>query len=114
MFTAQQIKPNMKVIDTEGKHIGIVDHVEDDVVGLTREGFADDLHHFVTLAAVMKIDDDTLVVEPGQATTVEAVVNAIRYARRRAPAALSGDPIFGTMGGVPVFGTTGRGTGDGG
>ncbi len=105
MFTARQIKPNMTVIDTAGKHIGIVDHLQDDVVGLTREGFSDGLHHFVSLAAVMKIDGDTLVVEPGQATSVEAVAGAILYARRRSPEALSGGPVFGT---------SGHGTGDGG
>lgn len=105
MFTAQQIKPDMNVVDTDGKHIGTVDHVQDDIVGLTREGFADDLHHFVSLAAVTKIDPDRLVVEPGQATTIEAVAGAIRYARRQSPEGSSGGPVFGT---------SGHGTGDGG
>jgi hypothetical protein len=102
MVTAQEIKPEMKVVDTQGKHIGTVDHIEDDIVGLTREGFADDLHHFVSLAAVMKIDGTSVVVEPGQATTIEAVAGAIRYARRQSPV------------GEALFGTSGHGTGDGG
>ncbi len=105
MFTAQQIRPNMKVIDAEGRKVGIVEHVQDDIVGLTREGFADDLHHFVPLAAVMRMDGDTLVVEHGQATTVEAVAGAIQYARRHSAV---------IAGGGPIFGTSGLGTGDGG
>ena len=56
MFTADQIKQDMTVIGTQGRHIGTVDHVRDYAIGLYREGFADDLHHFVSLAAVMKID----------------------------------------------------------
>ncbi len=102
MFTAQQFKPGMKVIDTQGTQIGVIDHVQDDVVGLTREGFADDLHHFVSLAAVMKINGDSVVVEPGQATTIEAVAGAIQYARLRSPTTAA------------IFGTSGHGTGDGG
>lgn len=102
MFTAQQIKPTMTVVDTQGRHIGTVDRVHENVVELTREGFADDLHHFVSLAAVMKIDGDSLVVEPGHATTIEAVTGAIHYARERSPIA------------APIFGTSGHGTGDGG
>lgn len=102
MFSAKQIKSGMEVVDIEGRHIGTVDHVDDDGVGLTREGFADDLHHFVSRAAVRKIDGDKIVVEPGQATTIEAVAGAILYARRRSPKQ------------PPIFGTSGHGTGSGG
>lgn len=105
MFTTQQISQDMKVVDTQGKEVGIVDHIEDDVVGLKRQGFADGLHHFVSLAAVMKIEGNSVVVEPGQATTVEAVAGAIQYARNHASIVSSGSPIFGT---------SGHGTGDGG
>lgn len=102
MFTAQQIKPAMTVVDTQGRHIGTVDQVHKDVVELTREGFADNLHHFVSLAAVMRVDRERVIVEPGQATTVEAVAGAIQYARQRLPMA------------EPIFGTSGHGTGLGG
>ncbi|WP_417590449.1 DUF2171 domain-containing protein [Parasphingorhabdus sp.] len=102
MYNAQQIKAGMEVIDSEGRHIGIVDHVDKDAVGLAREGFSDNLHHFVPLAAVLKIDGRKLVVEPGHATTIEAVEGAILYARRRSPAQ------------PPIFGTSGHGTGSGG
>ena len=102
MIIAQQIKSGMTVNDSEGRLIGTVDHVDEDGVGLAREGFADDLHHFVSLAAVLKVDGDTVIDEPGQATTIEAVEGAILYARRRSPRAL------------PLFGTSGHGTGSGG
>ncbi|WP_010219600.1 DUF2171 domain-containing protein [Sphingomonas sp. PAMC 26621] len=102
MFTAQQIKPDMNVADSEGRHLGAVDYVEDDFVVLKGEGFADDLHHFVSLAAVRNIDGDGLIVEPGQATTIEAVAGAMRYAQRQAPAATA------------LFGTSGHATADGG
>ena len=105
MFTAQQIRHNMAVVDAQGRHIGTVDQVQDDIVELTREGFADELHHFVSLAAVRKIEGDTVVVEPGQATTVEAVAGALQYARRHSALPSSNGQIFGT---------SGFGTGDGG
>lgn len=95
MVTAQQITRNMKVADTQGLPIGTVDQVQDDAVELTREGFADGLHHFVALAAVRRIDGDTLVVEPGQATTIEAVIGAVGYARRHPAMADRATIVFG-------------------
>jgi hypothetical protein len=95
MFTAQQITRAMKVRDTTGLQIGIVDHVDEDGIGLSQDGFSDGLHHFVPLAAVARIDGDNIVVEPGQATSVEAVEGAILYARRRsARADQPGSSVF--------------------
>lgn len=102
MTTVEQIRPGMAVIDSAGVHLGIVDHVHDDIVEMTREGFADDLHHFVSLAAVKDVNETAVVVDQGQATTVEAIAGAILYSRRRSPATDA------------VFGTSGHGTGDGG
>lgn len=102
MVIAEKIKKDMEVVDSGGQHIGTVDHVDNDGVGLTREGFADKLHHFVPLAAVTRIDDGKVIVEPGHVTSVEAVEGAILYARRR------------PRKNPPVFGTSGHGTGFGG
>lgn len=98
MFSATEIKPAMTVTDTMGLHIGTVDHVDENAVGLTRDGFADDLHHFVALAAVRRVEGNDVVVESGQATTIEAVAGAILYARRRSASLSSGEPLFGTSG----------------
>lgn len=106
MFTAQQIKHHMKVLDTANQPIGTVDHVDEDGIGLQRQGFTDGVHHFVPLAAVMRIDGDIIVIEPGQATSVEAVEGAILYARRSS--SLDEQP------GRALFGTSGHGTGSGG
>lgn len=96
MFTMDQIKPDMEVIDTRGVRVGIVDHVQEDGIGLTHAGFADDLHHFVSLTAVTKIDGNTVIVEPGHATTIEAVAGAISYARRNSATIGTRGAIFGT------------------
>jgi hypothetical protein len=106
MFTAHQIKHDMKVVDTADQPVGTVDHVDEDGIGLQRQGFTDGLHHFVPLAAVMRIDGDTIVIEPGQATSIEAVEGAILYARRRAS-------LDGQLSSA-LFGTSGHGTGSGG
>ena len=85
MFSVQQIKPGMEVVDSEGHHIR-----------LSSEGFADDLQHFVPFAAVTKIDDSRIVARASCATTVEAVAGAIRYARRGLYIVGSKRAIFGT------------------
>ena len=109
MFNAQQIKQHMVVVDTQGQHIGTVDQVEDYVVELTREGFADGLHHFVPLAAVRKIDGNNVIVEPGHATTIEAVAGAVGYAHSHPAGAQRMDPIFGTSGHGTGMGGSGIG-----
>lgn len=96
MFSVQQIKPCMKVIDSEERHVGVVDEVQEGSIRLKREGFADDFEHFVPFAAVTKIDDNCIVVKMGCATTVEAVAGAIRYARRGMHIVGSRGAIFGT------------------
>lgn len=105
MLDTQQIKANMEVVDTNGQHVGTVDHLQGDIVELTREGFTDGLRHFVAIAAVKGLQGDKLLVEAGEATTVEAVAAAIDYARaHRTTSSL----------GVGLFGTSGHGTGSGG
>lgn len=96
MVTAQDIKDGMTVRDSHGLDLGTVDHVADYVVALTRGGFADGLHHFVPLAAVKAVDGTTLLVDPGHATTIEAVSGAVTYARRHASMTDRADVVFGT------------------
>ncbi|MDY7523695.1 DUF2171 domain-containing protein [Sphingomonas sp. 10B4] len=95
MFTPQEITHGMTVGDTHGLHLGTVDQVRDYVVELTREGFADGLHHFVPLAAITSIDGNTVLVDPGHATTIEAVEGAVAYARRHASTADRTNGVFG-------------------
>ena len=96
MFSVQQIKPGMEVVDSEGHHIGIVEEVQETIIRLSSEGFADDLQHFVPFAAVTTIDDSRIVARASCATTVEAVAGAIRYARRGLYIVGSKRAIFGT------------------
>jgi hypothetical protein len=98
MFKAQQIKHGMTVADTHGLHIGTVDQVRDYVVELTREGFADGLHHFVPLAAVTNINGNAMLVDPGHATTIEAVEGTVAYARGHASMGDRANVVFGIPG----------------
>jgi len=103
MFENLDIKEQMEVVDINGQHIGTVDHIEGDVLKLSRSGFTDELHHFVPLAAVRKVEGGRVHVEPGKATTVEAVAAAVSYARAHARGRRD-----------QLFGTSGHGTGMGG
>lgn len=98
MFTAQDIKHGMTVDDTHGLHIGTVAQVRDYIVELTREGFADGLHHFIPLAAVRSIDGNAMLVDPGHATTIEAVEGSVAYARGHASTAERANLVFGVPG----------------
>lgn len=109
MFDAKKIRAGMEVVDTHGGQVGIVDHVQGDIVELRREGFADTLHHFVPLAAVRAVKEERLLVEPGVATTVEAVAAAISYAHAHPTTARRGDNLFGTSGQGTGFGGSGAG-----
>lgn len=104
MFENLDIKENMEVVDTNGQLIGTVDHVEGDVVKLTRSGFSDELHHFVPLAAVRKVEGNRVHVDPGKATSVEAVAASVSYARSHRARGRRDH----------LFGTSGHGTGMGG
>lgn len=105
MVEARHIKPGMAVEDTQGRHIGTVERVHDANVDLARDGFVDQLHHFVPLAAVTAVEPNRLIVEPGHATSVEAVIAAIDYARAHA-SDIGNDST--------LFGSSGHGTGMGG
>jgi hypothetical protein len=103
MFDATQIKAGMEVSDTAGRHIGIVDHIQDDSVMLSSEGFSDDLHHLVPLAAVTQVEGSRVTVEPATESTVEAMAHG------RMHSAGAGSPLFGTSGVGTGSGGSGRG-----
>lgn len=53
-----QIKEHMEVVGTDGKHVGIVDHLDGDTIKLTHhDSQADGKHHFLPLTAIMSIGE---------------------------------------------------------
>ena len=65
MFEKLRIKEHMEVTDSTGMHVGTVDEVEDDRIKLTRSDSADGMHHFLSLDAVDKIDDNRIYLKQG-------------------------------------------------
>lgn len=62
-----RIKEHMEVADANGKHVGTVDDVHDERIKLTRSDSNDDMHHFLPLEAVEKIDDNRIYLKAGTA-----------------------------------------------
>ena len=65
MFEKLRIKEHMEVADINGQHIGTVDEVEDERIKLTRTDSEDNMHHFLPLDAVEKIDDNRVYLKQG-------------------------------------------------
>jgi hypothetical protein len=63
MFEKLRIKEHMEVADCKGQHVGTVDEVKDDAIKLTRSDSADDMHHFLSLDEVEKIDDNRIYLK---------------------------------------------------
>lgn len=63
MFEKMRIKEHMEVADCNGQHIGTVDEVEDDAIKLTRSDSADDIHHFLAIDDIEKIDDNRIYLK---------------------------------------------------
>jgi hypothetical protein len=57
MVSADQIKERMEIVGNDGKHVGIVDRVENDELRLSKADAPDRLHHFLPLANVEYVDD---------------------------------------------------------
>ena len=60
MFEKLRIKEHMEVVNFEGLHVGTVDAVQDDAIKLTKSDSMDDMHHFLSLDDVEKIDDNRI------------------------------------------------------
>ncbi|RPF71621.1 DUF2171 domain-containing protein [Aurantiacibacter spongiae] len=67
MFEKMRIKEHMEVADSNGQHVGTVDEVEDDRIKLTKSDAKDDLHHYLKLDDVEKIDDNRVYLKAGAA-----------------------------------------------
>ena len=65
MFEKLRIKEHMEVANCKGQHVGTVDEVEGDVIKLTKSDSADDMHHFLSLDDVEKIDDNRIYLKEG-------------------------------------------------
>ena len=65
MFEKLRIKEHMEVANAEGLHIGTVDKVENDNIKLTKSDSGDDMHHFLSLEDVEKIDDNRIYMKKG-------------------------------------------------
>ena len=65
MFEKLRIKEHMEIVDTQGKHVGTVDKVQDDAIKLTKSDSADDMHHFVSLDDVDRLDDNRVYLKEG-------------------------------------------------
>ena len=65
MFEKIRIKEHMEVADFGGQHVGTVDDVEDDRIKLTRTDSDDNMHHYLPLDAVEKIDDNRIYLKQG-------------------------------------------------
>ena len=65
MFEKLRIKEHMEVADARGQHVGTVDEVEDERIKLTRSDSGDNMHHFLSLDEVEKIDDNRVYLKEG-------------------------------------------------
>ena len=65
MFEKLRIKEHMEVANSNGVHVGTVDEVKDDAIKLTKSDSGDDIHHFLSLEDVEKIDDNRIYLKEG-------------------------------------------------
>jgi len=65
MFEKLRIKQHMEIADANGQHVGTVDEVEDERLKLTRSDSGDNMHHYLPLDAVEKIDDNRIYLKQG-------------------------------------------------
>ena len=63
MFEKLRIKEHMEVTNFEGQHVGTVDDVKDDKIKLTRTDSEDNMHHYMPLESVDRIDDNRVYLK---------------------------------------------------
>lgn len=63
MFEKLRIKEHMEVADCKGQHVGTVDEVKDDAIKLTKSDSGDDIHHFLKIDDIEKIDDNRIYLK---------------------------------------------------
>lgn len=65
MFDKLRIKEHMEVTDAKGRHLGIVDEVENERIKLTKGDSADSMHHYIPLDQMDRVDDNRLYLKEG-------------------------------------------------
>ncbi|MEW4449246.1 DUF2171 domain-containing protein [Qipengyuania sp. JC766] len=65
MFEKIRIKEHMEIADASGQHVGTVDEVDGDNIKLTKSDSMDDMHHFIAMSDVEKIDENRVVLKQG-------------------------------------------------
>ena len=65
MFEKLRIKKHMEITDSNGQHVGTVDEVEDDRIKLTRTDSGDNMHHYLPVDAIDRIDDNRIYLKSG-------------------------------------------------
>ena len=65
MFEKFRINEHMEVTDCKGNHVGTVDEVDGDAIKLTKSDSMDDMHHFLSMDDVEKIDDNRVYLKEG-------------------------------------------------
>lgn len=109
MIEVSDITPHMEVVDTDGRHIGTVDHAAGDLIKLSKSDSADGMHHYLPLIAVERRDGERLVLKQG---TPAPMSEAEIVAASRHHGGASSDvnrPLFGTSGMGTGMGGSGRG-----
>jgi hypothetical protein len=57
MISSNQIREKMEVVGSDGKHVGVVDHCENDRIKLTKnDPAAQGQHHYLDLSDVDRIE----------------------------------------------------------
>lgn len=65
MFEKLRIKEHMEVVDARGLHVGTVDEVDGDNIKLTKTDSADQMHHFLSMNDMDRIDDNRVYLKEG-------------------------------------------------
>ena len=65
MFEKLRIKEHMEVTNSMGEHVGTVDAVQDEAIKLTKSDSMDDMHHFLSMDDVEKVDDNRVYLKEG-------------------------------------------------
>ena len=61
MIDRNQVREKMEVVGSDGKHVGVVDHCQDDRIKLARSDPASGgQHHYLDLADVDRVDGNRL------------------------------------------------------
>ncbi len=63
MFEKIRIKEHMEIASHDSLHVGTVDKVEGDNIKLTKSDSGDDIHHFISMDDVDRIDDNRIYLK---------------------------------------------------